>query len=95
MNLLVHTVFKEQIQMVQEELNLFTNHLHVIETACEYFRLLTGLKITSEADAMKVMQCLHDKGPKTVVLSSTNLGSEGVLVALASTVKGQKLGQEG
>lgn len=47
------------------------------------------MKITSEADALKVMQCLHDKGPKTVVLSSTNLGSEGILVALASTVKGQ------
>ena len=47
------------------------------------------MKINSEADALKVMQCLHDKGPKTVVLSSTNLGSEGVLVALASTVKGR------
>lgn len=51
-------------------------------------RLLTDMKITSEADALKVMQCLHEKGPKTVVLSSTNLGSEGVLVALASTIKG-------
>lgn len=51
-------------------------------------RLLTDMKITSEADALKVMQCLHDKGPRTVVLSSTNLGSEGVLVALASTIKG-------
>ncbi|XP_053397690.1 pyridoxal kinase-like [Mercenaria mercenaria] len=58
--------------------------------------LLTGIKITSEAEALKAMQCLHDKGPKTVVLSSTNLGlkdskdskgSEDVLVALASSVK--------
>lgn len=48
--------------------------------------LLTDIKITSEADALRAMQCLHDKGPNTVVLSSTNLGSEGVLVALASRV---------
>ncbi|KAL4233160.1 hypothetical protein ACF0H5_007845 [Mactra antiquata] len=49
--------------------------------------LLTGIKIQSEADALQAMQCLHDKGPHTVVLSSTNLGSEGVLVALASSIK--------
>lgn len=49
--------------------------------------LLTGIKITSEAEALQAMQCLHDKGPKTVVLSSTDLGSEGILVALASTIK--------
>lgn len=48
--------------------------------------LLTDIKINSEAEALKAMQVLHDKGPKTVVLSSTNLGSEGVLVALASSV---------
>ena len=33
------------------------------------------------------MQRLHDMGPKTVVLSSTSLGADGELVALASSVK--------
>ncbi|KAH3889154.1 pyridoxal kinase-like [Dreissena polymorpha] len=49
--------------------------------------LLTDMKISSEADALLAMQRLHEMGPKTVVLSSTSLGSEGILVALASTVK--------
>jgi len=49
--------------------------------------LLAEMKITNQAEALAAMQILHDKGPKTVVLSSTNLGSEGVLVSLASTIK--------
>ncbi|XP_060596941.1 pyridoxal kinase-like [Ruditapes philippinarum] len=49
--------------------------------------LLTGIKITTISEALQAMQCLHDMGPKTVVLSSTSLGSNGILVALASSVK--------
>ena len=45
------------------------------------------MTIATQADALKAMQILHDKGPTTVVLSSTNLGAEGVLLGLASTVK--------
>ncbi|KAK3582051.1 hypothetical protein CHS0354_025657 [Potamilus streckersoni] len=52
--------------------------------------LLTGMKINTEKEALQAMQILHDKGPKTVVISSTNLGTEGVLVALASSVKNGK-----
>lgn len=52
--------------------------------------LLTGMTIATQADALKAMQILHDKGPTTVVLSSTNLGAEGVLLGLASTVKNCK-----
>lgn len=50
--------------------------------------LLTGATITNEEEAFKAMQILHERGPATVVLSSTNLGAEGVLVGLASSVKG-------
>ena len=46
------------------------------------------MKITNESEAFKAMQVLHDKGPATVILSSTNLGEKGVLVGLASSVKG-------
>ncbi|WAR08485.1 PDXK-like protein [Mya arenaria] len=49
--------------------------------------LLTDMKISNEADALLAMQRLLDKGPRTVVLSSTNLGSNGKLVALACSVK--------
>lgn len=49
--------------------------------------LLTGTKVSSEAEAFEAMQILHNRGPATVVLSSTDLGTDGVLVALASCVK--------
>ena len=46
--------------------------------------LITGKKITSEADALQVMQDFHGKGVKTVILSSTELGDADHLVGLAS-----------
>jgi len=46
--------------------------------------LITGKKIKSESDALSVMDELHKKGVKTVILSSTELGSEDHLVCLAS-----------
>jgi len=49
--------------------------------------LLTGEKIASEADALRVMDQLHARGIRTVVLSSTDLGSEDTLVGLASTLE--------
>ena len=45
------------------------------------------MTIKTQSDALKAMQILHDKGPTTVVLSSTSLGAEGVLLGLASSVK--------
>jgi len=52
--------------------------------------LLTGKKIESEEDAIAVMDILHSKGVSTVILSSTELGSESHLVGLASHSKGGK-----
>jgi len=47
--------------------------------------LLTGIKIETEADAVSVMDKLHDWGVKTVILSSTDLGTDhDHLVGLAS-----------
>ncbi|XP_043229882.1 pyridoxal kinase-like [Amphibalanus amphitrite] len=46
--------------------------------------LLTGQKISCEEDALRVMDQLHEAGARTVVLSSTDLGSEETLVGLAS-----------
>ncbi|XP_043987932.1 pyridoxal kinase-like isoform X1 [Gambusia affinis] len=49
--------------------------------------LLTGRKINTEDDAVKVMDLLHEMGPDTVVLTSTDLPSkqgDQFLVALGS-----------
>ncbi|XP_042866406.1 pyridoxal kinase-like [Penaeus japonicus] len=48
--------------------------------------LLSGRKIRNEADALEVMEWFHQQGVKTVVLSSTDLGSENELLGLASSV---------
>lgn len=64
--------------------------------------LLTGKKITSEEEALQVMDLLHKMGPETVVLTSTDLPSrlgDQYLVALGSqkiensdgTVSSQKI----
>ena len=47
--------------------------------------LLTDRKITSEEEAREVMELLHDMGPATVILSSTELGNEEFLLGLASS----------
>ncbi|KAF4520683.1 hypothetical protein B566_EDAN006359 [Ephemera danica] len=47
--------------------------------------LLTGISITCVDDAWRAIQLLHEKGPRTVVLSSTELGSEDSLLGLASS----------
>ena len=49
--------------------------------------LLTGEKIESEEDALAVMETIHSKGVGTVILSSTELGSDTHLVGLASQDK--------
>lgn len=51
---------------------------------------LTGIKITSEEDAIEAMKILHSKGPKTVVISSSEFSSDGSITSLASTVTNGK-----
>jgi len=53
-------------------------------------RLLTGLKITDLSSAKEAMRRLLETGVKTVVISSTDLGSQSTLLALASTVTGNR-----
>ncbi|XP_042234117.1 pyridoxal kinase-like isoform X2 [Homarus americanus] len=48
--------------------------------------LLSGKKIRNEGDAAEVMEWFHHQGVKTVVLSSTELGSENKLVGMASSM---------
>ena len=55
--------------------------------SCVY-RLLSGIKIDNEASALKAMRRLHDMGANTVVISSTELGCDDVLVGLGSTMNG-------
>lgn len=47
--------------------------------------LITGMKMNSLQDALKIIEALHEKGPKTVVLSSTELGDENCMIGIAST----------
>lgn len=49
-----------------------------------YCRLLTGMKIKTEADALAAMEALHQKGAKKVIISSTELGSDDTLIGLGS-----------
>jgi len=51
-------------------------------------RLLTGIQITDVSSASEAMRRLLNVGIKTVVISSTELGNEKYLLALASTVNG-------
>lgn len=51
------------------------------------YRLLTGIKINSEEDAFLAMDMLHEQGIPIVVLSSSDLGDETVLIALGSKLK--------
>lgn len=46
--------------------------------------LLTGLKLKTESDAWQAMNWFHDKGVKTVVISSTKLTDETNLTAFVS-----------
>lgn len=47
--------------------------------------LITGLEMKCLAGALKIIQVLHEKGVKTVVLSSTDLGDEKNMIGIAST----------
>ena len=49
-------------------------------------RNLTGVKINTEEDAIKAMQILHDKGPRTVVISSSEFSHDTSIICLASSV---------
>ena len=49
-------------------------------------RLLTDMKISDEESARQAMQKLHEMGARTVVISSSDLGNDDVLVGLGSTV---------
>lgn len=50
--------------------------------------LLTGQAVHTEADAWKAINWFHDKGVKTVVISSTKLGQNGHLVGFLSHKNG-------
>ncbi|XP_075977603.1 pyridoxal kinase [Anticarsia gemmatalis] len=47
--------------------------------------LITGIKVKDIGGALKAIEALHAKGVKTVVLSSTDLGDDNSMIALASS----------
>ncbi|XP_020623333.1 pyridoxal kinase-like isoform X1 [Orbicella faveolata] len=50
--------------------------------------LLSGVKITNESEAFKAMKILHERGTKTVVITSSELGDSKTLIALGSSLNG-------
>lgn len=50
---------------------------------------LTGIKINSIEDAWKAVDWFHDKGVRTVVLSSTNFASNNELIGFLSQKNGK------
>ena len=54
-------------------------------------RLLTGLQITDVASASEAMRQLLETGVRTVVISSSELGSDDTMLALGSTVTGMSI----
>lgn len=48
--------------------------------------LLSGMKITNEKEAFKAMKILHERGTKTVVITSSELGDDDTLIALGSAM---------
>lgn len=55
--------------------------------------MLTGMKINNISTAQAAMRRLHEMGAKTVVISSTELGSKDLLVQLASRINGKLFAQ--
>ncbi|GBP25989.1 Pyridoxal kinase [Eumeta japonica] len=47
--------------------------------------LLTGLKMTNLKEALNITEALHQKGVKTVVISSSELGDDTTMIGIAST----------
>ncbi|XP_063825590.1 pyridoxal kinase [Ostrinia nubilalis] len=47
--------------------------------------LITGIQMKDLDGALKVVRALHDKGVKTVVISSTDLGDDKTMIGIAST----------
>lgn len=50
--------------------------------------LLTGMQLNTQENAWEALEWFHNKGVKTVVLSSTNLGSPDTLLAFLSHKNG-------
>lgn len=83
MNLYLWSIFSVQIFFF-----LLTSHSFSFMSYkhCFSHRKLTGIKITSEEDAIEAMKILHSKGPKIVVISSSEFSPDGSIISLASTV---------
>ncbi|XP_045472856.1 pyridoxal kinase [Harmonia axyridis] len=64
-------------------------HAHILTPNQYELELLTGFKISNVDDCWKAIENLHMKGCKTVVVSSSDLGKNGELLALASTLNGE------
>lgn len=79
-----------QMYVPKELLPIYTNTIiplaDIITPNQFEAELITGIQINNVDDAWKAVNWFHEKGCKTVVLSSTELGDENNLLALASNV---------
>ncbi|KAK7497221.1 hypothetical protein BaRGS_00011515 [Batillaria attramentaria] len=70
--------------LVEPYRNLVVSQADILTPNQFELELLTESKVGSEDEALAAMGRLHEKGVKTVVLSSSDLGQPGTLVALAN-----------
>ena len=60
--------------------------IKIIDLHLFVYRILTGITIHNDSDAIKAIDALHDKGIPTVVISSSDLSkNDNELVAIASS----------
>ncbi|XP_078617853.1 pyridoxal kinase-like isoform X1 [Branchiostoma floridae x Branchiostoma japonicum] len=78
---------KELLPVYQEKI---IPHADLITPNQYEAELLTGMSIKTKADAIQAMDMFHEKGVKSVVLSSCEFDSSSTLVLLGSQINGSE-----
>ncbi|XP_076445797.1 pyridoxal kinase-like [Babylonia areolata] len=79
---------KELVPVYQEKI---IPHANIVTPNQFELEQLSGLTVSSEEEAFGAIDVLHNKGIPTVVLSSSTLGTKGILLCLASSaLNGEK-----
>ncbi|XP_066276659.1 pyridoxal kinase-like [Branchiostoma lanceolatum] len=78
---------KELLPVYQEKI---IPHADLVTPNQYEAELLTGLSIKTKADAIQAMDMFHEKGVKSVVLSSCEFESSSTLVLLGSQINGDE-----
>lgn len=78
---------KELVPLYRE---LIVPHADILTPNQFELESLTGLNVKNIDDCWEAIELLHSKGCKTVVVSSSDLGGKGNLLAVGSTMIGMQ-----